>query len=187
VADLGQVKMPTLKTDLWIISGGRGVGKTTFCQKLVEQAKQSKWEIAGILSPAVLVHCEKVAIDAVDLRSGMRCRLAQRTRNDLPGSTHTSAWHFNDEALAWGNDVFKNATPCDLLVVDELGPLELENRLGWMAALEAIHSRAYQLCLLVLRPELVGGFRKQWPDFRLIELPLAKNQAEIQLLPHAGK
>jgi nucleoside-triphosphatase THEP1 len=29
--------------------------------------------------------------------------------------------------------MLKSATPCDLLVVDELGPLEFERREGWPA------------------------------------------------------
>ena len=175
--------MPNEKASLWVISGERGTGKTSFCQKLVQQATQSKWDVAGMLSPAVIVQGGKVAIDAVDLRSGMQRRLAQRVRQDLPGSTQTGTWHFDDEVLAWGNEVFKKATPCDLLVVDELGPLELERQQGWVAALDAIHSRAYRLCLLVLRPELIAVFRRQSNNFKLIKLPLEGSQVELQLLP----
>ena len=35
------------------------------------------------------------------------------------------------EVLAWGTRILQQATPCDLLVVDELGPLKFERGEGW--------------------------------------------------------
>ncbi len=160
MAGLGQVKMVHQISNLWVISGARGAGKTTFCNKLIQRAKQDQ---CAEHEPML-----RAKINEPDIKYEMEAG-------------------FFDDVLAWGNVVFKNSVPCDLLVVDELGPLELEHQLGWVAALEAIHSHAYQVCLLVLRPELVSVFRNQWADFRLIELPLTGRQAKMLLSSFQGK
>lgn len=178
MAGLGQLAKRSDQINLWVISGERGVGKTTFCQNMVKRAILKKWNVAGILSLAVIVQGEKIAINANDLRNNKQCRLAQRMPSGLAGSIHTDTWHFDEDVLEWGNEVFRTALPCDLLVVDELGPLELERKQGWMAALDAIHSKAYRFCLLVLRPDLLDAFRKHGEAFMLIELPEQGRQFE---------
>jgi nucleoside-triphosphatase THEP1 len=34
----------------WIITGERGVGKTTFCRRLMEGAGAAGWDVAGLIS-----------------------------------------------------------------------------------------------------------------------------------------
>ncbi len=52
--------------------------------------------------------------------------------------------------------MLESATPCDLLIVDELGPLEFERNEGWPAGLAAIDSAAYKVGVVVIRPELLA-------------------------------
>ena len=58
--------------------------------------------------------------------------------------------------LIWGNHVLSNSTPCDLLVVDELGPLEIDRGTGWQAGLAAVDSKEYAVAVVVVRAELLG-------------------------------
>jgi nucleoside-triphosphatase THEP1 len=153
---------------VWVITGPRGAGKTTSCQNLVSEARKMDWDVAGILSPAVFVDGVKAAIDALDLRRGEQHTLARLAPPGQTTSIRTETWLFDEDTLEWGNRVFQLATPCDLLVVDELGPLELERHQGWTAALEAVRSRAYHLCLLVLRPELVHHAQQIGEDIRVL-------------------
>lgn len=140
---------------LWILTGEIGAGKTLACQRLVEEARGRGWDVAGVLSPGVYQNGQKVAIEAVDLRSSERRLLARRREVGAVTDVHTHEWGFDPTTLAWGNAVFETAVPCDLLVVDEIGPLELEQGKGWVAALAALASRAYRLGVVVLRPALL--------------------------------
>ncbi len=141
---------------LWIFTGPIGAGKTALCQRLIVEAQGQGWDVAGIFSPGVYQDGQKVAIDALDVRGNERRRLAWRIENEESGIIHTQEWRFDPETLRWGNAVFETAIPCDFLVVDEIGPLELERGQGWIAALSAIDSRAYRLGVVVLRPSLLA-------------------------------
>lgn len=155
---------------LWILTGPRGSGKTTLCRRLAAEAKALGWDVAGVLSPAVFTGGEKTGIEALDLRGGDSRQFARRPV-DMDGSTsrHPS-WIFDQIALAWGNQVLARAVPCDMLVVDELGPLEFEAGLGWSAGLKALDSRTYQVGLVTIRPELLAAARQRWPFAGVVDM-----------------
>lgn len=163
---------------LWIISGPRGAGKTSLCARLVELARQAGWETAGLLSPAVFSGGVKTGIAVTDLRGGETRALARLTRPGETAAVHTVQWAFDEQVLAWGDRVLAQSTPCDLLVVDELGPLEFQRGQGWLSGLAAVDTRAYRLGLLVLRPELLEQAAARWPDTRVY--PAEDSQAAVR-------
>jgi nucleoside-triphosphatase len=155
-----------------IVTGERGAGKTAFCARLIELARAAGQQIAGVLSPAVFEHGEKIGIDVIDLRTNERRRLADRFDPAHHGP-HTPRWSFHAEVLAWGDAAFSAASPCDLLGVDELGWLEFERGEGWpagLAAIDARDARNYRWGVVVIRPELLGVARQRWPSARVIEI-----------------
>lgn len=176
---------------LHIITGDRGAGKSTFCQHLAELAGAAGWQPGGLRSPAVVEGGQKTGIAAVDLRTGERRLLAVRRERDQPAAElQTNRWRFDPEVMAWGNDVLQTAVPCDLLVVDELGPLELERGEGWLAGLAALDSGRYRAGVVVIRPELLAIARQRWPAARVIFVaavadsqPLAHHLAQEIGLP----
>lgn len=148
---------------IYVITGPRGSGKTTFCQRSIERARLWGWQVTGIVTVGEWRHGEKLALYAHDLCRGERRLLARRPNAREP-------WEFVEETLAWGNDVFARAAPTDLLAVDELGPLEWIEGRGWTAAFEAIDSGQYRAALVVVRPELVEQARSRWPQARVIDV-----------------
>ncbi len=154
-----------------LLTGDRGSGKTTACQRLANRARETGWDVAGVLSPAVFTGGVKVAIDAVDLRNGERRRLATaRTAVTLSGGLHTLAWSFDAATITWGNEVLTRAVPCDLLIVDELGPLELEQGQGWTAGIIAVNTKSYRQAWVVVRRELLAVALQLWPAARVVEV-----------------
>jgi nucleoside-triphosphatase THEP1 len=156
-----------------LVTGERGAGKTLFCRALVEavRALPVPPEVAGVVSPRVYEAGEQVAIDVEDLRSGGRRRLAWLRGADEPAlSQATKLWRFDPEALAWGNEVLRSATPCALLVIDELGPLEFEEARGWLAGLVAVDSGAFTVAAVVVRPRLLPEARRRWPAAEVIQI-----------------
>ncbi|PKO14974.1 MAG: hypothetical protein CVU39_12935 [Chloroflexi bacterium HGW-Chloroflexi-10] len=160
------------ESELWIISGERLAGKTTLCAALVDGFRARGWKISGVRSPAVFAGGEKVAIDVEDLRSGETRRLAVRANQPQPANPGEKPlqWSFDPTALAWGNEVLAGAVPTDLLIVDELGPLELLRGQGWVNGLDALDSRTYRQAVLVMRPELLENACRRWPWGKVIRV-----------------
>lgn len=143
-----------------VLTGERGVGKTTVCREVAALAAKGKHACAGILT----LSQRDGNLDVRDVRSGDERRLTLEPGADPPApSTGLGAGQgvaqgrfcFDPETLAWGNASLSHAMPCELLVVDELGPLEIEREEGWVAAFEALRGGDFALAIAVVRPELV--------------------------------
>jgi nucleoside-triphosphatase THEP1 len=147
---------------LIIITGPSGSGKTHWCLELIEQAKAKKINAGGLVSPPVFEGDMKVSIDLVDVTSGSRQRLAVR-RGISSSGQFTLDWIFNDEALAWGNSILGQLEMCQLLVLDEMGPLELERGSGLSHGIGLINARHYGLACVVVRPSLLEIAMNLWP------------------------
>ncbi|MCE5254337.1 MAG: nucleoside-triphosphatase [Actinomycetia bacterium] len=75
----------------------------------------------------------------------------------------TPGWEFDSGVFAWANDVLTRSLPCDLLVVDEVGPLELLGDRGWAGALAVLESGEYRAAMVVCRPGLLNALRERLP------------------------
>ncbi len=156
---------------LFIITGGRGAGKTSFCERMAQAAKDAGWQVSGLLSRPVFDATQRIAIDAEDLRNQKTRRLAVRSDTPTPGTKH---WQFDEAVIQWGNQVLEASTPTDLLIVDELGRLEFSRDVGWQAALPVIDSKQYAIAMVVVRAEMLGEVLLHWPNANLIEIETAE-------------
>ena len=137
-----------------ILSGERGVGKTTVCRETVALARGRGHACAGIVTLA-----RDGARDVCDVRSGERRRL---TEGPDDGSVVVQGrFRFNAETLTWGSAVLRRSVPCDLLVVDEIGPLEIERDGGWVVAFDVLRGGSFALAVAVVRPELVAQAQRR--------------------------
>jgi nucleoside-triphosphatase THEP1 len=121
----------------------------------------------------------RTAIQAEDLRSGSTQQLAERSEQPTPGSKQ---WKFDRATMEWCNQVFKASTPTDLLVVDELGPLEFEQDSGFQDGMAAIDTKNYAIALVVVRAEMLGEAMLRWPDANLVEIDTpedSQHKAEV--------
>lgn len=101
----------------------------------------------------------------VDVQTGLRRRLT------LPGppGIPVGRFFFDPEVLAWGAEVLARRVPCDLLVVDEVGPLELGGG-GWAVGLDVLRSGDFRLGLAVVRPELLAEVQARLPGAQSVEV-----------------
>ncbi len=152
-----------LEGKLWIITGEIGAGKTILCAQMIQAFETLGWQISGLRSPAIMQAGQKTGIAVENLATKEQRQLAWQTAiphalGDVP--VH---WTFDPQVLDWGNQVFRHVVPTDLLVVDEIGPLEMKRGEGWVNALYALDSRQYRQALLVMRPKLLSMAQARWP------------------------
>ncbi len=171
---------------IYIITGRTNSGKTSFCSNflgMVPKFAQQKWRIRGILSLSIIHQDEKQGILALDLDSGERRRLAVLNTGAL-GGIQTPRWQFDVDTLQWCNQVLADSIPCDLLIVDELGPLEFHQKSGFVEGLRAVDSGNFSLGLIVVRSGLLKVALNRWPDAFPIQIdtPAVAESAAASLL-----
>ncbi|MHB1317360.1 MAG: nucleoside-triphosphatase [Anaerolineae bacterium] len=166
---------------LGILSGWRGAGKSTWCAALAEAARTRGLAVAGVLSRAVFAddrlppaEREKTRIDLIDLATGAVSVLA--TPAEVGSENHGMRWHFDEATVAWGNAVLGGAGVADgvfaeLVIIDELGPLELTHGRGLTAGLDLLDARRYRAAIAVIRPELLDAALARWPEAEVIGVP----------------
>jgi nucleoside-triphosphatase len=142
-----------MAAEIRILTGERGVGKSTVCQRVVAMAQSQGLLCGGIIT----VRRSAETLDVVDARSGETRRLT--VTSDIPTDLVVGPYRFDPATVAWGNELLRAALPCELLVVDELGPLEFERGQGWTAAFDVLRGEGSALALVVVRPWLVERAR----------------------------
>ena len=146
---------------LVVFYGPRNIGKTSLLMKVVPHLQQSGFKVSGVISPPVFRNQEKVGIQIQNIATGEIRNLAQR-RQERYVQDATPGYAFDDRNLHWGDVVLKNAVPGQVLIIDELGPLEIKFGRGWQAGVKAVTSGEYDLCIVVLREELHEMVRETW-------------------------
>ena len=80
-------------------------------------------------------------------------------------------WHFEEETLAWGNEALAAAGEADLVLIDELGPLELTHGRGLSAGPALLDGGRCRAAVVVIRPELLEQARARWSRAELLAVP----------------
>lgn len=154
------VNLATLPQRL-IVTGASESGKTSFCQQVIEAAHAIEWQVAGLLSLPRSENGQKTGIVALDLSSGEKRLLASCQPGEIAGLPF-GKWMFDTQTLAWGNDVLEHASPCDLLVIDEIGPLEFDLQHGWRACFQVLLRQIDGIVLVTVRPSYLARLQAFW-------------------------
>ncbi|MBC7223726.1 MAG: DUF2478 domain-containing protein [Anaerolineae bacterium] len=142
-----------------LLTGAIGSGKTTACLGVVALCRAQGIPVGGLLSLAVRDAAgQRVAIQVEDLATGRQRILA---RVGEGAGDRIGSYVFSGDAVAWALDALRARRDADgLLVVDEVGPLELWEGKGLAPALTDLRHRAERggPLLVVVREGLVGSF-----------------------------
>jgi len=157
-----------------LLTGGRGAGKTTLCLRL---AAAFPGRFAGLACPALFgAEGRKVGFLARDLRTGEEWELGRSDR-DLDGP-RTARFSFSRGGLDRAVSVLRLALEDGgrIAVIDEIGPLELRQGLGFAPVLPLL-AGAGDL-LVVVRPELVGEIAALLPRHRAETIVLTEGNGD---------
>jgi nucleoside-triphosphatase THEP1 len=167
-----------------LLSGPVGVGKTTIAERVVGLARRRGLACSGLLAPAVHDDSgQKAGILGIDLVSG-ECRTLARTDRDL-GGPRLGPHSFDAVALDWATTVLLKALgsppsippacggeveaapdggrPC-LVVVDEIGKLELWHNQGLAAVLPYLAAGEAGRAVVIVRESLLEELQQRLGD-----------------------
>jgi nucleoside-triphosphatase THEP1 len=163
------ISPPKNKPRLLFVSGPKGSGKTLWCMELIRHAQAQGLRVSGLISPSIFENGKKVGIGLWNLQTGEQRRLAY-LKGAEAGDIQTQNWQMLAATMEWGNSVFAEIDPCDLFVLDEIGPFEMEHGVGFVDGLKIIDTAQDFPCVAVIRPSLINEARKRWKWAEVLDL-----------------
>ncbi|MFA5851314.1 MAG: nucleoside-triphosphatase [Spirochaetales bacterium] len=152
---------------LMMITGPIRSGKTAFCRTLFSILKQES------LSPFSII--EENTRDAAGIPISLALRdqgtgetIALGSRGEeglaLPGRPY-AAFAFSQEAFRWADARIKAAVArgCGPVLIDEIGPLEANEKGGFFETLLWVMENGTYPLLVTIRPELTKAFEARLP------------------------
>ncbi len=146
-------------------------GKTSLLKKVVIELKEQQHKIDGFLSEVVLRNQEIVGYDLLDL--GEKRSIPFLRKEGEEEWEKIGSYFFIPQSLEEAKDIILRSKEDDLLIVDEVGPLELEGK-GLWPALNRVIFLPLRQSLLVIRLNVVNDFlqrvrNKEWKIFDVRE------------------
>ena len=163
-----------------LLAGAVGAGKTTATERVISLARRRGLVCGGLLAPALVDRRgNKIGIEGADLLTGERRTLA-RTDQELGGPS-LGAYSFDGAALAWATATVERAIgACDLLIVDEIGKLELWRGAGLAPILPRLASGEISRSLVVIRAFLLAELQARLSRVEQVVFELdAQNRDEL--------
>jgi len=149
-----------------LVVGEPGSGKTSWCREYINQQRKSGSSVGGILSPAIEKQRQRVGSNAVDLLTGEEVPFARLSRcGSLKEGEKVGDYTIRGDGILFACDAIERAVEnrCDLVVIDEVGPLELRGK-GLMPAVQLALASAVNV-LIVIRSSLREALQKHFSDY----------------------
>jgi nucleoside-triphosphatase len=159
-----------LKKRVLLLTGSPGVGKTSILLRTVESLKAKGYCVGGMISREVRLGGDRVGFEILDLKTGTKGWLARVAQEQGP---RVGRYRVNLGDLdGIGIEAITNAvTDSDVIVIDEIGPMELCSRKFREAVKKAVES-----------PKLVVGVVHWKATDRLVTELKGRGDAEVHLV-----
>ncbi len=149
---------------LLVLTGPPGSGKTRRCLAVTAAARAVGLTVSGLLATT---RREQVTAQRWlhDIRSGEQ-RLLGTENPATAVAAGEPRWLLRDDCLEWGDETLAAASPTDLLIIDEMGPIELVHHRGWLVGARQALAGPYRLALVVVRLRLLTRFQGLFPSLQ---------------------
>jgi nucleoside-triphosphatase THEP1 len=146
---------------IFILTGTKGQGKTTQLQKIIGVFQENNISVGGIYSPRVMENNETIGYDIIDIMTNEREIFLRQT--DDKKLSKIGRFSIFPLALQKGIDTLKSSANINnkIVIIDETGYLELENR-GWARSIRELLNASNNHLLLVVRDTFVERIIQKW-------------------------
>lgn len=160
-----------------VIVGPSGAGKSTLCRRVVDEWRRRGLPAAGVMAELRHDTARGRGLDVVNVATGRRLPLAEFDR--ATGGPNTGHWHFHQDSFAAGMAWCETISRDALFVMDEVGPLELDQGLGWAPIVPRLAAHQGP-ALVAVRPALADALLAALsprPAFRVDITPETRDAA----------
>jgi nucleoside-triphosphatase THEP1 len=138
-----------------VLTGPVHGGKTTFLERSLVRWASRGLALSGFLSVAATGASGATGYDLLEIKTGRRHPYLRREGE--PDAERIGPFFFVSSTLERARSIIRESDPGELLIVDEVGPLELLGGGLWPALRETL-SRPGLRCILVIRQEILEDF-----------------------------
>lgn len=111
----------------YLLTGAPRSGKTTLCKRLAEGLAQGGHTVGGMLSGELREKGERVGFEILDILTGEKGTLAHVDQRSGPRVGKYKVALENLEGVGVGS-ILGALDECDIVIIDEIGPMELKSR-----------------------------------------------------------
>jgi len=167
-----------MKSKIFIISGKQGSGKTTFLTKLIEHLHKENKLAGGIIAHGFWKNNERSGFELENIRTGEKIILCQT--DPVQGWEKFRRFYFNPEGFVFGNSALEPEyiANTDIIVIDEVGPLELEDK-GWAQAIKSLLKTTGKPVIFVVRESLTKDIIKHFKIENSIVIDTGLSAGEV--------
>jgi nucleoside-triphosphatase len=166
---------------IWLVTGPPGVGKSTLVSRVVLRLKSAGVIVGGCATAERRVKGERVGFEIRDLSNGTQGELASISRSLGP---KVGRYRINlaDIAAVGAKGLYDAASRAEIIVIDELGPMELTSPEFRKAVRACLDSGRPMLAVVHerLEDDLIADVRSKAK--RTVELTLHNRDAETDSL-----
>jgi nucleoside-triphosphatase THEP1 len=151
----------SIRSKVYLLTGEQGAGKTTYLANAIPRMRAKGLTVGGILAHVLYADSKRIGYDVENVLTGERLPLC---RTDRVGSGQIiGPFAFLEAGLALGEQALAPTAieRCDVVIVDEVGPLELQGG-GWARSVHRLLETDGKRILLVVRPALVEKLQSMW-------------------------
>jgi molybdopterin-guanine dinucleotide biosynthesis protein A len=162
-----------------LVAGEPGSGKTSWCREYIGGLRESGSSVGGILCPAIEKQGQRVGSNALDLLTGQEVPFARISRYGYFKAGEKVGDHtISRDGISFACGAIERAieSRCDLVVIDEVGPLELGGK-GLMRAVELALASSVNV-LIVVRSSLKEALLRRFPEYEFAVVADLKRPAQ---------
>jgi len=164
---------------IYILTGPVHCGKTTSLKEVVRGLKGTSLTVGGFLTESIVENQENVGYDLLDLRENKSLPYIRRTGED--DWQKIGPFYFIPESLAKAREIILRDCNTDVLVIDEIGPLELSGKGLWPALKKVLFQHSVKL-LLVVRANILDKFLKMMDNTEVLLFDYDKEGVGAQMI-----
>ncbi|MCX6302773.1 MAG: hypothetical protein NTW82_11370 [Bacteroidia bacterium] len=146
---------------IFIVTGSKNEGKTTFTQKITDELKKNNLPVGGILAKKIIADSQIMGYDLIDIETNNTYIFLRRDENT--GIEKIGKFRINQIGLETGTAILspEKQHGKKLVVIDEIGTLELDNK-GWAGCFQKLIISSENNILITVRDTYIEDVIKKW-------------------------